>query len=228
MRLGIYQGLLLLYKLLQTSAEQCTSGTFQINPDKRDVKLRGFTYRTLENISPRVCFKKCIRRKRCHSYNYNRASLTCEFNVKPMYISESYFQNMVGYVYVDVYHYRDCQTPTEAFQNVALGKMCGQNSTYRNKHAEYAVDGITFLQLLIRNWISLHIGYRLHDLDISFGTHLYDMSIFAHYTGPAVDNEHLVFHRSQYTEGRYVKLTITQGPEMLHPSEVIVVACPVC
>ncbi|VDI34091.1 Hypothetical predicted protein [Mytilus galloprovincialis] len=281
MRLCIYQGLLLLYKLLQTSAEQCLSETFQINPDKRDVRLRGFTYRTFENISPRACFKKCIRRTRCHSYNYNRASLTCELNLKPMYISESYFKNMVGYVYVDVHHYREdplfdpcvgnpcddgevceslknkkvmcildeCKTPTEAFQNVALGKMCGQSSTYNNEHAEYAVDGLTNTAPHTQQdqspywWVDLGsiynimrievinkftCGSRLHDLDITVGTHLDNMSIFVHYTGPAADNEHLIFQLSRYTDGRYVKMTVIQGPEFLHVSEVIVIAHPVC
>ncbi|XP_071141770.1 uncharacterized protein [Mytilus edulis] len=142
-----------------------------------------------------------------------------------------------------------CNTPTEAFQNMALGKMCGQSSTYNNEHAEYAVDGLTntaphtqqdqspywWVDLgniyniirieVINRWSS---GYRLHDLDITFGTKLDDMSMFSHYTGPAVDNEHLVFHRSRYTEGRYVKLTITQGPGILHVSEVFVIAYPVC
>ncbi|CAC5387689.1 unnamed protein product [Mytilus coruscus] len=281
MRLSIYQGLLLLYKLIQTSAEQCTSETFRINPDKRNVQLRGFTYRTFENISPRACFKTCIRRKRCHSYNYNRASLRCELNLKPMYISEGYFQNMVGYVYAEVHHYRgdplfdpcvgnpcdegevceslknekvmcildDCKTPNEAFQNVALGKMSGQSSTYNNEHAEHAVDGLTDTATHTQQdqspywWVDLGniynimrievinkftSGSRLHDLDITVGTHLDDMSIFAHYTGPAADNEHLVFQRSRYTDGRIVKLTITKGPEMLHVSEVNVIAYPVC
>ncbi|CAC5418043.1 unnamed protein product [Mytilus coruscus] len=215
MRLSIYQGLLLLYKLFQTSAEQCTSETFRINPDKRDVKLRGFTYRTFENISSRAYFKKCIRRKRCHSYNYNRVSLRCELNLKPMYISEDYFKNVVGYVYAEVHHYRGIvKTPTEAFQNVAFERG-GQGSTYNNEHAEYADDGLTNTAL-IRNRTSLHIGSRLHDLDITVGTHLDDMSIFAHYTGPAADNEHLVFQRSSVHRWSLCQTDHHQGPEMLH------------
>ncbi|CAG2219535.1 unnamed protein product [Mytilus edulis] len=123
--------------------------------------------------------------------------------------------------------------------------MCGQSSTYKNVHAEYAVDGLTntahhtlkdqspywsvdlgrIYNIMIIEVIS---GVRLHDLDITVGTHLDDMAIFAHYTGPASDNEHLVFQRSRYTDGRYVKLTITKGPEILHVSEVIVIAYPTC
>lgn len=57
MRLSIYQELLLHYKLLQVSAEQCTAKNFRINPDKRDAKLREFSYRTFENISPSACFQ---------------------------------------------------------------------------------------------------------------------------------------------------------------------------
>ncbi|XP_071142659.1 uncharacterized protein [Mytilus edulis] len=282
MHVNIYQGLLLLSKILQISAEQCTSGTFRINPDKRNVKLRGFAYRTFENISPRACFQKCIRRTRCHSYNYNRASLRCEINnLKPMYVSEGDLQNESGYVYVEVHHYRgdphfdpcvgnpcndgevceslknekvvcildDCKTPDEEIQNVALGKMCKQSSTYLNDHAGLAVDGLTNTSHHTEQdqapywWVDLgqiynimrievinrfHAAYRLHDLDIAVGIHLDDMSIFAHYTGPAAGNEHLVFQRSRYTDGRYIKLTITKGPEMLHVSEVNVMAYPVC
>lgn len=76
--------------------------------------------------------------------------------------------------------------------------------------------------------IFFYIGYRLHDLDIAVGNHIGDMSIYAHYIGPAANNEHLVFHRSQHKDARYVNLSITQGPGILQVSEVIVIAHPVC
>ncbi|CAC5392750.1 unnamed protein product [Mytilus coruscus] len=282
MRHSIYQGLLLLYKVLQTSAEQCTSETFRINPDKRDVKLSGFTFRTFENISPRACFQKCIRRTRCLSYNYNRASLRCELNLKPMCVSEGDFQNEIGYVYVEVHHYLgdplfdpcvgnpckegevceslqnkkvvclldDCKIPKEKSQNVALGKISRQSST-RNKNmaAKYAVDGLTntFQSTRWRKfpywWVDLGNiynimrievinrsvgGYRLRDLDIAVGPCLDDLSIFAHYIGPAKKGEHLVFQRSRYRDGRFVKLTINKVHASLQVAEVQVFAYPVC
>ncbi|CAG2185483.1 unnamed protein product [Mytilus edulis] len=143
----------------------------------------------------------------------------------------------------------NCKTSNENFQNVALGKVSRQSSTKGPLHAKHAVDGLTNTFQHTKKeqnpywWVDLgniynimrievinrnRRGNRLHDLDIAVGNHLGDMSVFAHYTGPATDNEHLVFHRSLYTDGRYVKLTITQGPAILHVSEVIVVAYPVC
>ncbi|XP_071142491.1 uncharacterized protein [Mytilus edulis] len=121
MRLSIFQGLLLLFKFLQTSAEQCTSETFRINPDKRNVKLRGFTYRIFEKISPRACFQKCIRRKRCRSYNYNRASLRCEINSNPINVFEGDFQVETGYIYVEVAHYRG-----DPLYDPCIGNQCAR------------------------------------------------------------------------------------------------------
>ncbi|XP_052085678.1 uncharacterized protein LOC127723196 [Mytilus californianus] len=285
MRLSIYQGLLLLYKILQISAEQFTSETFRINPDKRDVKLRGFTYRKFENISPRACFQKCIRRTRCYSYNYNRASLRCEINMKPREFSGGNFQTEIGYNFVEIQHYRgdplfdpcigslckgdevceilqnqdticvsdDCKIPNGEPINVALGKVTGQSSTQMDAvveyPSEYAVDGFTntFSHTNAEQspywWVDLgtiytimrieiinraNYGERLHDLDIAVGPSLDDISIFSHYEGPGKDGEHLVFQRKRYTDGRFIKLTITNGTEMLTVAELYVFAYPIC
>ncbi|VDI35362.1 Hypothetical predicted protein [Mytilus galloprovincialis] len=121
------------------SAEQCTSETFRINPDKRDVKLRGFTYRTFEKISPRACFQKCIRRKRCHSYNYNRASLRCELNLKSMCVSDGNFQIETGYVYVEINHYRG-----DPLFDPCVGNQCAEGEvcdSLQNKKVVCLMDG---------------------------------------------------------------------------------------
>ncbi|XP_052100917.1 ficolin-3-like [Mytilus californianus] len=100
------QLLILLADMLLVSTEQCTSGIFHVNPDKIDTKLDGYKIRTFENISPRGCFDKCIRRPRCHSYNYNRHVLRCELNYQPTSVSHNDFPNAVGFIFVEVDHYR--------------------------------------------------------------------------------------------------------------------------
>lgn len=40
------------------------------------------------------------------SYNYNKAFLRCEINLKTMYVFEGYFQNIFVYVYIEAQHYR--------------------------------------------------------------------------------------------------------------------------
>ncbi|CAG2239980.1 unnamed protein product [Mytilus edulis] len=94
--------------MLLVSTDQCKSGIFHVNPDKLNRKLEGYNLkiRTFENISPRGCFDQCMRRPRCHSYNYNRHLLRCELNHKPNSDSLNNFQNEVGYIYVEVNHYR--------------------------------------------------------------------------------------------------------------------------
>lgn len=77
--------LFLLYRILQISSDK--TEIFTINPDKRDVKLQGFTYRSFDQTTSRGCLVKCIRRPLCHSYNYNIAHLTCELNMTPETVS---------------------------------------------------------------------------------------------------------------------------------------------
>lgn len=100
------QLLLLLVDIVMASEDQFNSGIFRINPDKIDTKLDGYNIRTFEKISPRMCFDKCLRRPKCHSYNYNRHILRCELNFRPKCVSGIDFHNEVGFVYVDVGHYR--------------------------------------------------------------------------------------------------------------------------
>ncbi|CAG2220860.1 unnamed protein product [Mytilus edulis] len=66
-------------------------------------------------------------------------------------------------------------------------------------------------------------GQRLHDLDITVGPTLKELSLCVHYKGPGKTNEHLVFHCNKQMSGRYVKLTI-KGKEYLQLSEVMVFA----
>ncbi|CAG2203813.1 unnamed protein product [Mytilus edulis] len=66
-------------------------------------------------------------------------------------------------------------------------------------------------------------GERLHDVDITVGPTLKEMSLCAHYKGPGKTREHLVFHCNQKMRGRYVKVTI-KAKEYLQLSEVMVFA----
>ncbi|VDI07253.1 Hypothetical predicted protein [Mytilus galloprovincialis] len=66
-------------------------------------------------------------------------------------------------------------------------------------------------------------GERLHDVDITVGPTLKEMSLCAHYKGPGKTREHLVFHCNQQMSGRYVKVTI-KAKEYLQLSEVMVFA----
>ncbi|XP_071168006.1 uncharacterized protein [Mytilus edulis] len=111
--------LLLLGNMLLVSTEQYKSGIFRINPDRLDTKFDRYRVSTFENISPRMCFDKCIRRPRCHSYNYNRHLLHCELNYQPPYVSSSDFLNEVGFIYVEVDHYRG-----DPLYDTCLGNPC--------------------------------------------------------------------------------------------------------
>ncbi|CAG2251805.1 unnamed protein product [Mytilus edulis] len=70
-------------------------------------------------------------------------------------------------------------------------------------------------------------GHRLHDVDITVGPTLNELSLCAHYKGPGKTGEHLVFHCNQQMSGRYVKVTI-KGKEFLQLSEVMVFAPEIC
>ncbi|XP_076109482.1 uncharacterized protein LOC143078505 [Mytilus galloprovincialis] len=68
-----------------------------------------------------------------------------------------------------------------------------------------------------------HAGSRLHDVDITVGPTLNELSLCVHYKGPGKTKEHLVFHCNKQMRGRYVKVTI-KGKEYLQLSEVMVFA----
>ncbi|XP_052067179.1 uncharacterized protein LOC127706563 [Mytilus californianus] len=110
------QLLLLLADLLVIASAECKSGIWIMNPDRMNTRLTGYKIRTFDNIPPRICFDKCIRRPRCHSYNYNRHILRCELNYKP---KTEHFHNDMGFVYVDVDHYR-----WDPMYDTCLGNPC--------------------------------------------------------------------------------------------------------
>ncbi|CAC5398321.1 unnamed protein product [Mytilus coruscus] len=66
-------------------------------------------------------------------------------------------------------------------------------------------------------------GQRLKNADITVGSTLKEMSLCAHYKGPAKLKEHLIFYCNRQMRGRYVKVTI-KAKEYLHLSEVMVFA----
>ncbi|VDI81363.1 Hypothetical predicted protein [Mytilus galloprovincialis] len=106
--------------ILQISSDK--TEIFTINPDKRDVKLQGFTYRSFDQTTSRGCLVKCIRRPLCHSYNYNIAHLTCELNMTPETVSEVYFQQNTGCIYIEIQHYRG-----NTIFDPCVGNPCSKN-----------------------------------------------------------------------------------------------------
>ncbi|XP_052066311.1 fibrinogen-like protein A [Mytilus californianus] len=99
-----------------------------MNPDRMNTRLTGYKIRTFDNIPPRICFDKCIRRPRCHSYNYNRHILRCELNYKPKPGFVEHFHNEVGFVYVDVDHYRG-----DPMYDTCLGNPCKSGEVCETK-----------------------------------------------------------------------------------------------
>lgn len=95
-----------LFLLIKLSSQHQAHGLFRIQPDKSNTRLDGFVYSTFENMSPRLCFDKCIRRPKCYSYNYNRYILKCELNVKPKADATLDFNTQNGYIYVEIDPYR--------------------------------------------------------------------------------------------------------------------------
>ncbi|CAC5415712.1 unnamed protein product [Mytilus coruscus] len=122
------QLLIPLADLLVIAAAECKSGIWIMNPDKMNTRLTGYKIRTFDNIPPRICFDKCIRRPRCHSYNYNRHILRCELNYKPKPGFVEHFHNEVGFVYVDVDHYRG-----DPMYDTCLGNPCKSGEVYETK-----------------------------------------------------------------------------------------------
>ncbi|XP_071141845.1 fucolectin-5-like [Mytilus edulis] len=143
----------------------------------------------------------------------------------------------------------DCKIPKEEPRYVSPGKISGQSSTYDYRLAGKAVDGLTnshshtekdnlpywwvdlgniynIMRIEVINRFEHGYGSRLLDHDITVGPCLDDMSIFAPYIGPGKEADNLMFQRSRYTDGRFVKLTIIKGPEYLHVAEVIVFSYP--
>ncbi|VDI83008.1 Hypothetical predicted protein [Mytilus galloprovincialis] len=98
----------------------CQSGALRVSPDKSGERLNGSVYVTFHNYGPNSCFDECIRRPRCHSFNYNMDSFHCEINEKPspeVFVSES------GYKYVFISPYR--QTSRDpCTSDCAEGEIC--------------------------------------------------------------------------------------------------------
>ena len=99
----------------------CQTGALRVSPDKSGERLNGSVYVTFHNYGPNSCFDECIRRPRCHSFNYNMDSFHCEINEKPspeVFVSES------GYEYVYISPYRKVRRfawPTRGAQGREMG-----------------------------------------------------------------------------------------------------------
>ncbi|CAC5372503.1 unnamed protein product [Mytilus coruscus] len=196
-----------LFLLSKVSSQQHTSGLFRIQPDKRNTRLHGFVYLTFEQMSPRLCFDKCIRRPKCYSYNYNRYILRCELNVRPKDDDTVDFKSEDRYIYVEIDWYRRDPTYDTCIENLCQ-------------------EGETCESLLKGRNICVKDGDRLRDLDISVGNSLDNMIVCVHYDGPGSDGEHHVFNLEKEIIGRYVKLQIISTAEYLQLTEVRVFGYP--
>ncbi|CAC5399486.1 unnamed protein product [Mytilus coruscus] len=194
----------LVFILSNVSAEESRTGIFCIEPDTLNARLDGLVFGTFEKIPPRLCFNKCIRRPKCHSYNYNRAMLKCELNVKPM--SEADFHNKDGYVYVEIDRYRG-------------------DSLYDTCRGNHCKEGEVCESLKNGKKVCVQDRSNLQNLDISVGKTQYDMIVCAHYDGPGTNGEHIVFNMERKAIGRYVKLNIV-GIGRLQFAEIKVFAVP--
>ncbi|VDI83007.1 Hypothetical predicted protein [Mytilus galloprovincialis] len=98
----------------------CQTGALRVSPDKSGERLNGSVYVTFHNYGPNSCFDECIRRPRCHSFNYNMDSFHCEINEKPspeVFVSES------GYEYVYISPYRKTSRDP-CTSDCAEGEIC--------------------------------------------------------------------------------------------------------
>ncbi|CAG2200764.1 unnamed protein product [Mytilus edulis] len=116
---------------------------------------KGFTYHSFDHMSPRACFKECIRRPRCFSYNYNKVHFTCEINLKPDSDSLVYFLNVVGYIYVVIQHHRG-----NPLFDPCIGHPCSTDEvceSLKNNKTVCVKDGFniphkTFLNVALRKY----------------------------------------------------------------------------
>lgn len=76
-----------------------------MSPNKTDERLNGSVIIRFANIGPNMCFDECIRRPRCHSFNYDMDKFNCELNKEPV-PANAVFQSYSGYEYVEIGIYR--------------------------------------------------------------------------------------------------------------------------
>lgn len=91
----------------QVHCQVCRSGLLRVEPDKTDVRLNGSVITTFSQYGPNLCFDECIRRPRCHSFNYNKQSYSCELNSEPLnYV----YLAAQGFDFVDISSHREVST----------------------------------------------------------------------------------------------------------------------
>lgn len=87
--------------------EVCRSGHLRVNPDLNNMRLNGSVMITFSHFGPNKCFDECIRRPRCHSFNYNTQSYFCELNSEPQNVIHS---PQDGVDFVDISSHRGVST----------------------------------------------------------------------------------------------------------------------
>ncbi|XP_063420916.1 fibrinogen C domain-containing protein 1-B-like [Mytilus trossulus] len=76
----------------------------RVDPDHINARLHGYTFITFENVGANACFDKCIRRRRCLSFNYKEEQRHCEINEKN---GKTDLVEGIGYVHVNIQQYRN-------------------------------------------------------------------------------------------------------------------------
>ena len=103
--MDVFTVVVFLYTVKVAYFQQCTVRTLRVDADKTGTRLNGHTYITFSNIGPNACYNECIRRTKCHSFNYNSITRRCDIN-KITNSSETDFVDETNCVYVDMTQYR--------------------------------------------------------------------------------------------------------------------------
>lgn len=83
--------------------QDCRSGELRVIPDKTNKKLNGTVITVFSHYGPNLCFDECIRRPRCHSFNYNKQMYFCELNSEPLNLV---YLTAQGFDFVDISFHR--------------------------------------------------------------------------------------------------------------------------
>ncbi|XP_052059180.1 fibrinogen-like protein 1 [Mytilus californianus] len=118
-----YIGFTLFIHLIGTFCQECHLRSLRVDPDHINARLHGYTFITFENVGANACFDKCIRRRRCLSFNYKEEERHCEINEKNV---ETDLVEGIGYVHVNIQQYRNFSRydPCSKIGNCQVGEIC--------------------------------------------------------------------------------------------------------
>ncbi|XP_076090450.1 fibrinogen-like protein 1 [Mytilus galloprovincialis] len=118
-----YIGFTLLIHLIGIFCQECRLRSLRVDPDHINARLQGYTFITFENVGANACFDKCIRRRRCLSFNYKEKQRHCEMNEKN---GETDLVEGIGYVHFNIQQYRNFSRydPCSNIGICQVGEIC--------------------------------------------------------------------------------------------------------